>query len=443
MDARPAPAYEELLEFLYLTPVGIIKFRPDGQIELANPMAAQLLMPLSEDGDLSDLYVLLAAVAPDLRASVERFLPTAGPICDDRRLVVLCARKILTLTINKINTGTLMAVIRDITRTVEQEVRIFDDQQRFRAIFDNIRDYAIYTVSLDGRVEEWNRTLSRIGGWEPADVTGAPISIFFPPGQAGKPQSSALLEHALQYGSAEFEGWRVRKDGSRFWGDSAATILPDREDKATGFVIITRDLTERKLREDGLVAQATTDPLTGALIRRAGEARLDDLFSRLQRSGQTFAVLMIDCDHFKAVNDRWGHSGGDKVLVSLVEICRDRLRDGDAVIRWGGEEFVLLLPNAHGENAVLVAERLRQSVEVATIEYNGNTIPVTISIGVATADKADVRAEEVVQRADEAMYRAKHAGRNQVAETTVTIFVTVSAPLRSDPHPPLCYSRGS
>jgi len=416
MDGGPAAAYEELLEFLYLTPVGIIKFRPDGKIAMANPVAAQLLMPLSGDGDLSDLYALLAAVAPDLRACVEQFRPAAGQICEERRLVVRSIRKILMLTINKINTEILMAVVRDITRTVEQEIRIFDDQQRFRAIFDNIRDYAIYTVSLDGRVEEWNRTLSRIGGWEPADVTGAPISIFFPPDRAGQPQSTALLEHALQHGSAEFEGWRVRKDGSRFWGDSAATILPDHEDKATGFVIITRDLTERKLREDGLVAQATTDPLTGALNRRAGEARLDDVFARLQRSGQTFAVLMIDCDHFKAVNDRWGHSGGDKVLVSLVEICRDRLRDGDAVIRWGGEEFVLLLPNTSSDNALMVAERLRQSVEAARIEYNGNTIPVTISIGVGTADKADVRADQVVQRADEAVYRAKHAGRNKVAE---------------------------
>jgi diguanylate cyclase (GGDEF)-like protein/PAS domain S-box-containing protein len=410
----PASDYEALIEFLYLTPVGIIKFRPDGKIEMANPAAAQLLMPLAAGSDLSDLYVVLSAVAPDLRQRVESFRAPAGPICDQLQMAVPGTRIVLTLGVNKINPDALMAVVQDITRAIEQENRIRDDQQRFRAIFENVRDYAIFTADIDGRVDEWNRSLNRLGGWEPDDVTGEPIEVFFPPGAAGQSCSNSLLDRTRRNGTAEFEGWGVRKDGSRFWGSTVATALPDREGRANGYVLVTRDLTERKRMEDRLVTLATTDPLTGVLNRRAGEARLQDAFRHWQRYGRVFAVLMIDCDHFKTVNDRQGHDAGDKVLEAVARICTGILREADVTIRWGGEEFVLLLPATGLAAAVAVAERLRAAIAAAATECHGHAITVTVSIGVAAVDEPDAAADDVVHRADRALYRAKHAGRNRV-----------------------------
>jgi PAS domain-containing protein len=156
------------LEFLYLTPVGIIKFRPDGTIEMANAAAAQLLIPLAAQADMSDIYRLFAGILPDLRQQIEHFEPIAGAICDQIQVSVPGTRIVLTIGINKINSGTLMAVVQDISRATEQERRIRDDQERFRAIFENIRDCAICTVDLDGRIDGWNRSLNRLGGWEPA-----------------------------------------------------------------------------------------------------------------------------------------------------------------------------------------------------------------------------------------------------------------------------------
>ncbi len=283
-----ASDYEALLEFLYLTPVGIIKFRPDGTIEMANAAAAQLLIPLAAQADMSDIYRLFAGILPDLRQQIEYFEPIAGAICDQIQVSVPGTRIVLTVGINKINSGTLMAVVQDISRATEQERRIRDDQERFRAIFENIRDCAICTVDLDGRIDGWNRSLNRLGGWEPADVIGAPIDIFFPMGKDGLRLGTGLLERARLTGNAEIEGWNVHKDGSTFWGNTVATARPGQHQDVNGFVLVTRDLTDRKQIEDRLVALATTDPLTGASNRRAGEERLAEAFGRWRRYQRSF-----------------------------------------------------------------------------------------------------------------------------------------------------------
>lgn len=409
-----ADRYEALVEFLYLTPVGIMKFSPDGQIELANPVAAQLLMPLAADFDLSNMYALFAQAVPDLRQRVEGFEAVAGQVLETKQLCIPGMRTVLTLTVDKVNHGTLMAVIQDITRAIEQETRIRGDQQRFHAIFENIRDCAICTVAPDGRIEDWNRSLNRIGGWEAADVTDTPVDVFFSAGKDGTRCGVALLERAVERGTAEIETWGSRRNGSTFWSNTVATALPDREGHAGGFVLVIRDLTDRKQIEDRLVALATTDPLTKAFNRRAGDDRLSEAFGRWRRYGRAFVVLMIDCDHFKAVNDHWGHDGGDAVLVALVALCRKCVRETDVVIRWGGEEFLLLLPETSRDIAMMVAERLRQSIEAVTIRKGDGLITFTVSIGVAEATDADFSADDAVRRADRALYIAKSAGRNRV-----------------------------
>jgi diguanylate cyclase (GGDEF)-like protein/PAS domain S-box-containing protein len=409
-----AADYEALIEFLYLTPVGIVKFRDDGKIELANPEAAKLLVPLASNFDMSNIYILFSHVVPTLRTQVKCFKGESGPVFDRTQFTVPGTRTLLTLDINKINAGTFMAVIRDVTSAIEQESRIRDDQKRFHAIFENIRDCAIFTVDVDGYIDGWNRSLSRLGGWGPADVIGTAIDIFLPQAKDGISPGAALLERASQHGTAEIEGWGARKNGTIFWGNTVATALPDREGHVNGFVLVTRDLTDRKLIEDKLIALATTDPLTGANNRRAGEDKLAEAFARWRRYERPFILLMIDCDHFKSINDRWGHDGGDAVLIALVRLCRESMRETDVTIRWGGEEFLLLLPETACGVALPVAERLRQAIEAVTVERGGQIIKMTVSIGVAEPAEGDSGPEDTVRRADGALYRAKTSGRNRV-----------------------------
>ncbi len=405
---------ETLLEFLYLTPVGVVKFRLDGTIDMANPVATALLMPMAPDSDMTDLYRVLLAVAPDLRDRIEGFRAPAGSICDQLQVAVPNTPTVLTLSIIKINPDTFMAVIQDITRAIEQEARIRDDQQRFRAIVENVRDYAIYTVDLDGRVNSWNPSLARIGGWEAADVIGVPFSIFFPTEAAGQAQSVSLLDRARLSGAAEFEGWRVRKDGSRFWGNTVAASLPDRFGRPGGFVLVSRDLTERKHMEDRLVALSITDPMTGAFNRRAAETRLEDVYRGWRRYGRMFSLLMIDCDHFKKINDTWGHDVGDEVTDCIGKDLPERPSRNRLYISLGRRGVPGLMPETGQDYGRVAAERLRLALEAAEIPHKGCAIRVTVSIGVAEVCAADGSANDIIHRVDQALYGAKRGGRNRV-----------------------------
>ncbi len=404
---------EALVEFLYLTPVGIIKFRPDGYIEMANPLAAQLLMPLATGGDMSNLFDVFSIMAPGLRGLVAAFLPAAGPICDQIHLHTPQSRQVLTLGIIKINGHTLMAVLQDITLAIAREARVHEDQERFRAIFENIRDYAICTVDLEGRVDEWNRSLNRFGGWNPADVAASGQAILLALA-GGQQAADSLLARASQHGTAEYEGWGRRSDGNIFWGSTIATALPGPDGAANGFVLVTRDLTDRKHNENRLVELATIDPLTSALNRRAGDDRLEETFRRWQHNGRPYAALMLDCDNFKQINDSFGHEAGDKLLIAVVRTCRANMRGADATIRWGGEEFLVLLPETSGDVAVTVAERMRKAIGVTEIASGTEIISITVSVGVAESNTLDASAADVVRRADVALYNAKKSGRNCV-----------------------------
>ncbi len=155
------------------------------------------------------------------------------------------------------------------------------------------------------------------------------------------------------------------------------------------------------------------DPLTGALNRRAVTRRLQRLQALSQR-GNAFSLLLLDIDHFKAINDRLGHAGGDAALVHVVNELNQALRSQDELARLGGEEFCVLLPHTELGAAALVAERLRTRLEAHPCHWNGKEIPLTASFGVAQGRPGELRPEAVLAQADQQLYRAKAGGRNQV-----------------------------
>ncbi len=164
-----------------------------------------------------------------------------------------------------------------------------------------------------------------------------------------------------------------------------------------------------------LKALADTDPLTGAANRRSFLRRLKDEVARAKRYTSPLAIAVVDLDHFKQINDTFGHAIGDDVIVASVQSFVAGLRTHDLVGRLGGEEFALLMPETTGEMAASVAERLRQSIEEMKIgDGKGGFVPVTASFGIASSAAQDETAERLLQLADEALYEAKNAGRNRV-----------------------------
>lgn len=158
---------------------------------------------------------------------------------------------------------------------------------------------------------------------------------------------------------------------------------------------------------------ARIDPLTGLLNRRAFDEQARGLFSTAQRSGRPLSVLMLDVDHFKAINDRHGHDGGDLVLVAVADRLRQNCRAGDLLARWGGEEFLLLLPETGREQAAALAERIRAELSERPMRHEQQEIPVTLSLGVAELGP-ELGLSTLIQAADAALYEAKSGGRNRV-----------------------------
>jgi len=160
--------------------------------------------------------------------------------------------------------------------------------------------------------------------------------------------------------------------------------------------------------------KAQTDPLTGALNRRAFMSRGERLLSRHAHDRAPLCLLFLDLDHFKSLNDRFGHSGGDDVLMSFVELVSASIRPTDFLFRIGGEEFCCLLPYTGIEQAHRVAERIRHQFESATVEVAGAPVRTTVSLGIASTETFGYRLDTLMRRADMAVYAAKRAGRNRV-----------------------------
>jgi two-component system cell cycle response regulator len=158
---------------------------------------------------------------------------------------------------------------------------------------------------------------------------------------------------------------------------------------------------------------ASIDLLTGLRNRRSFSEQLNVEYARASRYGTILSFLLLDIDHFKAVNDSHGHPGGDAVLSAVGKLLQTCLRTPDLPARWGGEEFVVALPSTGTEGATIVAERVREAIQGCTIGHAGITIPITASIGVATLSAGE-SLESLIDRADRAMYDAKSAGRNRV-----------------------------
>ena len=168
------------------------------------------------------------------------------------------------------------------------------------------------------------------------------------------------------------------------------------------------------LNHEDLQRVSALDPLTGVYNRRFGLQRLTEEFGRSTRSGDPLGVLMLDLDHFKAVNDTYGHVVGDRVLQAVIFAVRQVLREGDVLLRYGGEEFVIVLPGAGRDDLVQMAERVRRAVSEAEITEAGQRIPVTVSIGGSgLPDKNTNNPQDLILVADAAMYSSKESGRDR------------------------------
>ncbi len=231
-------------------------------------------------------------------------------------------------------------------------------------------------------------------------------------------ESTEAVNRAVEASVAKDEPFSIeyalrRKDGQTIWvWERGRCIDDDGELVLEGIVL---DISDRKALEEELSELATHDPLTGLNNRREMTHLLEEEVARATRYSREVALLWIDFDHFKDINDSFGHAAGDAVLRNVSDLLVDGIRAVDSVGRFGGEEFVILLPEMGVEEAREAAERLRQRVHETPIPLDtGESVPLTISIGIAVFPQHGRSPEALCAAADKAMYRAKQSGRNCV-----------------------------
>lgn len=284
--------------------------------------------------------------------------------------------------------------------------RLRDSEARYRLLTDNSTDI-VMSLHLDGTITYASPSITQLGGYPPDRLLGRKaIDLVYEPDRAAV--TGAHRAAIAMPGATQIVEFRARMaDTTLRWFEAHARGVRDANGAPIGIVEAVRDVSHRKSLEAELTTAALTDPLTALANRRRFEMRLADL----QRGPAGGCVALFDLDHFKRINDEYGHAAGDRVLQTFATIARACVREGDLVARIGGEEFGVLLPGASVGQARIVCERVRATVASTATAVGDIQVRITVSAGIA-AIGAD--AGGVMRDADAALYRAKNEGRNRL-----------------------------
>jgi diguanylate cyclase (GGDEF)-like protein/PAS domain S-box-containing protein len=288
-------------------------------------------------------------------------------------------------------------------------------EKRFRTAFAQA-PIGMALIELSGRFLQVNKALAEITGYAVADLLAVPSGeLTHPEDRRADEMAVAFMRNGTMQ-VHDVEKRYLQAGGSVAWVSVHTTLIRDEDGKPAYFLSQIQDITTRRKYESRLQYMADHDPLTGLLNRRAYERILSEHLARGERYGHEGAVLTLDLDEFKQVNDTLGHSAGDDLIVRVGRTLAERLRGTDAVARLGGDEFAILLPKGTREDAEHVAEALLEAIntERSARGPKGRARPISASIGVAPlAGAQGATAEEVLINADLAMYDAKEGGRNR------------------------------
>jgi diguanylate cyclase (GGDEF)-like protein/PAS domain S-box-containing protein len=302
---------------------------------------------------------------------------------------------------------TVWPVAADLSNRSRLHSKLRQSEARYRLIAEHSSDI-LMKLSPEGIVRYVSPSIRELGGHDPAALIGTYSGDLI----AAEDRELVRYHHRLAIEQPEsthsFEYRALMADGGRHWFETHVRAIVTDEGEVRGTISIIRDISARKATEHSLNEAAHTDLLTGLANRRAFREIVE------ARSGAgSDCVALLDIDHFKRVNDRFGHAAGDVVLRTVASVARCAMRDSDFIARLGGEEFAIFLPDTTVEQAMAICERLRSNVSDARSFSEGAVIGVTVSGGVARIGAGGL--EEALRIADAALYAAKNGGRDQFA----------------------------
>jgi diguanylate cyclase (GGDEF)-like protein/PAS domain S-box-containing protein len=308
-----------------------------------------------------------------------------------------------------------MAVTLDVTDRAHAQSALRRSEERFRRAFDEA-PIGMALITPDGRLRKVNHALCEILGREPGELVDEYLATLIVSEERGDHQETMrrLLDGETDNHRGELR--LIHASGHAVATALHAALVRDSNGDPEHLLLQIQDNTDRKHFEDQLHFMADHDPLTGLLNRRGFERELTSHVGRVQRYGAHGALLAMDLDHFKVINDSRGHHAGDELIIRVAGLLRERLRESDVLARLGGDEFAVLLPYATSEQATALAAVLLDQVRAAEIDLSGaRPTQITTSIGVTMFEDDGATGEEMLIRADVAMYEAKAGGRDRAS----------------------------
>jgi diguanylate cyclase (GGDEF)-like protein/PAS domain S-box-containing protein len=310
--------------------------------------------------------------------------------------------------------------LSDVTDRKTAEAQLYAEKERAQVTLASIGD-AVITTDTNGLVEYLNPAAEALTAWPLRDAEGLPLRGLLRLVDEKTHQAAPdPIERVLNEGrpvTIAHNTLLVRRDGEEIAIDHSAAPIRDRGGQISGVVLVFRDVSRERQYAAKLSYQASHDALTGLINRREFEHRLRRALSSAAEFQRHHAVMYLDLDQFKVVNDTCGHPAGDELMRQISAVLQRRLREGDTLARLGGDEFGVLLENCAPEHASRIAEELRQTVADFPFVWHTRTFALSVSIGVVNVANGLFTLTEVLSAADAACYMAKEKGRNRVQVT--------------------------
>ncbi len=331
-------------------------------------------------------------------------------------LIILGATLIIVFFDRKLSAQTALG--KQLEQLVEaRTAELFLEKERAEVTLDSIAD-AVITTDADARVAHLNPVAQQLTGWKEEAAKGLALRHVVNVVNEGTREPMADLAFAvIQQGrplTVSAHAVLISKDGREFAIDESAAPILNRDGGAIGAVLVFRDVSAKRELTRQLSHEATHDALTGLINRRELEARLRAAIRSARDENREHALLYLDLDHFKLVNDTCGHVAGDELLKRLSKLLSDAVRESDMVARLGGDEFGVLLHRCPLARAKEVAEKLRRLVEEFRFTWEGRVFTVTASVGISPINGASQGLAQILSAADSACYLAKESGRNTI-----------------------------
>jgi len=326
-------------------------------------------------------------------------------------------------TINYTKTGSpynvewIISPIKDPSGTIEYfisvqknitaDIRTQQERNLLAKALNDSPDCVVIT-DVENKIVFVNAGFTQLTGYQQEEVLGKTPSFLWSTLPDRSCNQSYVASNSIKHFNLDESN--LGKDGSLFYVDLSITRILDNVGKVTHYVSFSKDSTDRLKREFALKDLASKDGLTGLLNRRSGEQLLKQYDDQKQLSKRLLCLIIIDIDNFKGINDTFGHAIGDHVLKTCSKLLENQARSTDSVIRWGGEEFLIIVPDSKLQDALEFAERIRKALAEHTVSDVGH---VTASFGVADL-QLDEGTKNLLNRADKALYQAKLNGKNCV-----------------------------